>query len=92
MRAGERDTLDAMWRVYLMYVVDGLKVLALGVVAVIAWLLASWVLGGRFGVPAGSEPWGWSTDFSLLFAVFLFIGIALVTPLLWGRNRKTRGN
>jgi hypothetical protein len=78
-----------MWRPYLIYVFNALKVLTLGLVAVLAWYLATWIRGGDFGVPFGFyEPRGITTDFLGLFSVLLAIGIAIVTPLLWGWRRK----
>jgi hypothetical protein len=79
-----------MWRPYLIYVFNALKVLTLGVVAVAAWYLTAWILGGDFGRPFGSyEPRGLSTAFLGLFVLLLGIGIAIVTPFLWGWRRKT---
>jgi len=79
-----------MWRPYLIYVFNALKVMALGVVAVAAWYLAAWILDGDFGRPLASyEPRGLSTKFFSLFFFLLGIGIAIVTPLLWGWRRKT---
>ncbi len=78
-----------MWRAYLIYVIDALKVATLGLIAFAAWFLASWILHGDFGVPFGNyEPRGLSTSFLGLFGILLGVGIAIATPLLWGWKRK----
>ena len=77
-----------MWRLYLIYVVNTLKVLVLGAVAVGAWFLAVWVRGGDFGSQLFEAQHGLSTGFIALFLVFLMIGIGIVTPLLWGGRKK----
>ena len=79
-----------MWRLYLIPVINGLKVAALGMVAVGAWFLAVWVTGGDFGphLFGSYEPRGLSTEFFGLFFVFLALGVAVVTPLLWGWWKK----
>ncbi len=78
-----------MWRPYLIYVIDALKIGTLGLVAIAAWILAAWLLNGDFGIPFGSyEPRGLSTAFLGLFFVLLAVGIGIATPLLWGWKRK----
>ena len=78
-----------MWRPYLIYVYNGLKVATLGLIAISAWYLAVWVTEGDFGFPFGAyEPHGLSTKFLGLFFIFLLIGIGVATPLLWGGERK----
>jgi hypothetical protein len=78
-----------MWRPYLIYVVDALKVVTLGVIALIAWCVSAWILNGDFGIPFGSyEPRGLSTPFLGLFFLLLIIGVGIATPLLWGWKRK----
>src|SRR5438876_1707577 len=85
----QSTTLDAMWRPYLIYVIDALKVATLGLIAVGAWYLAAWILDGDFGTPSGTyEPRGLSTGFLALFFVLLAVGVAIMTPLLWGWKRK----
>jgi hypothetical protein len=75
-----------MWRNHL---INALKVAVLGLIAVAAWFVASWILGGDHGRPGfGREPFGWSTGFLALWAVLLLVGVGIATPLLWGR-RKT---
>jgi hypothetical protein len=77
-----------MWR---WYVINALKVAALGVVALEAWHLAVWIRGGDFGrlSTPGYEQYGFTTDFLGLFAILLLIGIAIVTPLLWGGRKSS---
>ena len=78
-----------MWRPYLIYVIDALKVAALGLIAFAAWFLAGWILNGDFGVPFGNyEPRGLSTGFLALFGILTGIGITIATPFLWGWKRK----
>jgi hypothetical protein len=76
-----------MWR---WYVSNALKVAVLGLIALGAWCLAVWIRGGDFGrlLAPGYEQYGFTTEFLGLFAILLFIGIAIVTPLLW-RGRRT---
>jgi hypothetical protein len=76
-------------RPYLIYVVDALKVVTLGVIAFVAWFLAAWILNGDVGIPFSfREPRGLTTKFLALFSVLLLIGVAIATPLLWGGKRK----
>jgi hypothetical protein len=78
-----------MWRAYLIYVIDALKVATLGAIAFGAWFLAAWILNGDFGIPFWTyEPRGLSTGFLALFFGLLVIGVAVATPLLWGWRRK----
>ena len=79
-----------MWRPYLIYVVNALKLTALGAVAVAAWYLALWVRGGDYGhgLYVVDEVGGLSTEFLSLFLLFLFIGTLIATPLLWGWRRR----
>ena len=78
-----------MWRPYLIYAIDGLKIAVLGLIALGAWYLAEWLLGGDFGTPFWtSEPRGLTTRFLTVFFVLLAVGIGIATPIMWGWKRK----
>ena len=76
-----------MWR---LHVINVIKVAVLGLIAMAAWFLTSWILGGDHGRPTfGPEPWGASTGFLALWALLLLVGIAIATPLLWGGSKTS---
>ena len=83
-----------MWRPYLIYLYNTLKVATLGLVAIVAWYLAIWATDGDFGIAAGAYEYRGSlqTKFLGLFFLFLLIGVGIATPLLWGGEKRGPGD
>lgn len=70
------------------YLVNALKFAVLALVPFAAWYLAWWLLGGNYGKPQpGPEPFGWGSEFLLLFMLILLVGIVIATRVLWGGHK-----